>query len=143
MFRARKVAAALVAVFDSVATLLVLLGLGAGLDLALRVFGALGLGPDSGPFGLMLMTLAIVAGVFALGSLVFTAYSIAVAPQIVMFVGLTHATFGLDHIRAGGDRDPALVVAGRRRFRWLTLPALLTFLLGLLGIAAVLVRLGR
>jgi len=106
VFRARKLAAALVAVFDTVATLLVLIGLSAGLDVALRIFGAIGLGPGSGPVGLILMTFAIVAGVFALGTLVYTAYAIALAPQIVMFVGLTHATYGLDHVRPGGDRDP-------------------------------------
>ena len=48
VFRARKLAAALVAVFQTIAFLLVLLGLGAGLDVALRVFDALGLGADSG-----------------------------------------------------------------------------------------------
>lgn len=143
VFRARKVAAALVAVFDTVATLLVLVGLSAGLDVALRIFGALGLGPDSGPVGLTLMTIAIVAGVFALGTLVYTAYSIAVAPQIVMFVRLTHATFGLDHVRPGGDRDPAVVQAGRHRFRWLTRPLLLMFLAGAVGLVAILVILAR
>ena len=28
-----------------------------------------------------------------------------------MFVGLTHATFGLDHVRPGGERDPAPIAA--------------------------------
>ena len=44
VFRARKLAAALVAIFQTIAVLLIVLGLGAGLDLALRVFDALGLG---------------------------------------------------------------------------------------------------
>ena len=67
VFRARKVAAAVVAVFETAATMLVLVGLLAGLDIAVRIFSALGLGPESGPVGLTLMTLGILAGVFALG----------------------------------------------------------------------------
>ena len=139
VFRARKVAAALVAVFETAATLLVLVGLSAGLDIAVRIFGALGLGTNSGPAGLVLMTLGIMAGVFALGTLIYTAYAIAVAPQIVMFVGLTRATYGLDHVRPGGDRDPALIRPGRRRFRWMTIPMLIAFALGLIGLGAFVV----
>ncbi len=138
VFRARKVAAAMVAVFETAATLLVVVGLSAGLDIAVRIFGALGLGTSSGPAGLTLMTIGIMAGVFALGTLVYTAYAIAVAPQIVMFVGLTRATFGLDHVRTGGDRDPATIRPDRRRFRWLTIGMLIAFAGGLLGLAAFL-----
>jgi hypothetical protein len=141
VFRARKMAAAVVAVFETAATLLVLLGLLAGLDIAVRIFGALGLGTGSGPAGLTLMTLGIMAGVFALGTLVYTAYGIAVAPQIVMFVGLTRATFGLDHVRPGGDRDPATPRPGRRRFRWLTIGMLIAFAAGLIGLGAFMLML--
>ncbi len=73
VFRARKLAAAVVAVFETVAVLLVALGLGAGLDIALRGFDALGLGADSGPVGLTLIALGIVVGVFAFGTLIYTA----------------------------------------------------------------------
>jgi hypothetical protein len=139
VFRARKLAAAVVAVFETAATVLVLVGLLAGLDIAIRIFGALGLGTSSGPAGLVLMTLGILAGVFALGTLIFTAYAIAVAPQIVMFVGLTRATFGLDHVRPDGERDPATVRPGRRRFRWLTIPMQIAFASGLVGLGACLV----
>ena len=139
VFRARKLAAVLVAVFETIATLLVLLGLGAGLDIAIRIFGALGLGTGSGPAGLTLMTVGVIAGVFALGTLIFTAYGIVVAPQIVMFVGLTHATWGLDHVRPGGDLDPAIPRAGQRRFRWLTAPLLAGVIVGGLGLLAFLV----
>ena len=139
VFRARKLAAALVAVFETAATLLVVVGLSAGLDIAVRIFGALGLGTGSGPAGLALMTLGIMAGVFALGTLVYTAYAIALAPQIVLFVGLTRAPVGLDHVRPGGDRDPAIARPGRRRFRWLTIGMLVAFGGGLLGLAAFLV----
>jgi hypothetical protein len=138
VFRARKLAAAVVAVFETAATVLVVLGLVAGLDIAVRIFGALGLGAGSGPAGLTLMTFGIMAGVFALGTLVYTAYGIAVAPQIVMFVGLTRATLGLDHVRPGGDHDPATMRPGRRRFRWLTIPMLIAFAVGLIGLGAFL-----
>jgi len=104
VFLARKSAAALVAGFETVAILLILVGLSAGLDIVLRVLDALGLGPDAGPVGLALMTVLIVATVFAGGTLLFTVYAITVAPQVVMFVGLTHATMGLDHVRPGGWR---------------------------------------
>jgi hypothetical protein len=142
VFRARKLAAALVAVFETVAVLLVVLGLGAGLDIALRLFDALGLGSDSGPAGLTLITLGVVVGVFALGTLVYTALAISVAPQVVMFVGLTRATIGLDHVRPGGDRDPAAVRVSGGRFRWLTIPMRIGFVSGVIGLVAALVILG-
>jgi hypothetical protein len=131
-------AAALVAVFETVATILVLIGLVAGLDIAVRIFGALGLGTNSGPAGLTLMTLGIVAGVFALGTLIYTAYAIAVAPQIVMFVGLTRATFGLDHVRSGGDRDPVAMNPSHRRFRWLTVGMTIAMVAGMVGLVVFL-----
>ena len=141
LFRARKLAAVLVAVFETVAVLLVAVGLSAGLDLALRLFGALGLGPESGAAGLALVTLGIMAGVFALGTLIYTALAISIAPQVVMFVGLTHATFGLDHVRPGGDRDPASARPGTRRFRWLSLPLLGGLILAAIGLAGFLATL--
>ena len=134
VFGARKLAAAVVAVFESLAILLVLLGVGAGLDIALRVFDALGLGIDSGAAGLAVIALGIVVGVFALGTLIYTALAISLAPQVVMFVGLTRATIGLDHVRAGGDRDPAIDRPGRPRFHWLTIPMRIGIALGILGI---------
>jgi hypothetical protein len=138
VFRARKTAAVLVAVFETFAVLLVYLGLGAGLDVALRVSDSLGIGVASGPAGLALVTIGITVGVFALGTLVYTALAISVAPQIVMFVGLTRATFGLDHVRPGGDRDPAVGRAGQRPFRWLTITMLLGFVAGVGALAGVL-----
>ena len=136
VFRARKLAAALVAVFETVAVLLVILGLGAGLDIALRVFDALGLGSDSGTAGLIVITIGIIVGAFALGTLIYTALAISVAPQVVMFVGLTHATIGLDHVRPGGDRDPSTTVPGRSPFRWLTIPMRVAFILAVMGLVA-------
>ena len=69
----------------------------------------------------------IVAVVFAFGTLLFTVYALTVAPQVVMFLGLTHATFGLDRVRPGGDRTTRTPRRGRRRFRWFTRPMLLGF----------------
>jgi hypothetical protein len=136
VFGARRLAAALVAVFETLAVLLVVLGLGAGLDVVIRVVDALGLGADSGPVGLALIVLGVVAGVFALGTLIYTALAISVAPQVVMFVGLTRATIGLDRVRPGGDRDPAARDGRGRRFRWLTLPMRVGFASGALGLVA-------
>jgi hypothetical protein len=134
VFRARKIAAALVAIFQTIAFLLVLLGLSAGLDVALRVFDALGLGTDSGPAGLILVIVGIVVGVFAFGTLIYTALAISLAPQMVMFVGLTRATFGLDHVRPGGGHDPMTVRPGQRRFRWVTRTMLAGFIAGIVGL---------
>jgi hypothetical protein len=55
-----------------------------------------------------------------------------------MFVGLTRATIGLDHVRPGGDRDPATVRPGRRRFRWLTIPMLIALAVGVMGLGVFL-----
>ena len=71
--------------------------------------------------------------------LLFTVMATTIAPQVVMFVGLTHATIGLDRVRAGGRDDPETRRPGVARFRWFTLPMLLTFALGaiVLGFAVV------
>jgi hypothetical protein len=80
----------------------------------------------------------IVAGMFAVGTLVFTVYALTIAPQVVMFVGLTHATYGLDTVRPGGRDDPdAAPRTGSWRFRWYPRPMLLGFVLGGIGLAAV------
>ncbi len=134
VYRARKVAAAVVALFEAAAVLLILLGLSAGLDIAFRVFSALGLGADSGPAGLLLVTAGIVAVTFAFGTLVYTVTAISLAPQVVMFLGLTHATFGLDHVRPGGDRDPMVRDPRRSRFRVFTRPLLLGVLVAWVGL---------
>ncbi len=131
VFRVRKLAAMVVVAFETVALLLVFLGATTGLDVVLRVLGALGLGVESGPAGLALMTGGIVAAVFAFGTLVFTVIGITVAPQVVMFVGLTHATMGLERVRAGGVDDPdAPHRPGRPRFRTWTRLMLVGFFFG-------------
>lgn len=141
VFRVRKAAAILVALFESIAQLLILLGLAAGLDVALRILSSLGLGVDSGTAGLALTTLMIVAGVFALGTLIFTVSVISIAPQVVMFVGLTHATMGLDHVRPGGDRDPDVPRHGQPGFRRFTRPMVFGFGLEIVGLLGALTAL--
>jgi hypothetical protein len=138
LFNARRSSAVIVAGFETVTALLLLLGLGAGLDLVARFVGVLGLGPTSGPLGLAIVTMLIVAGMFAVGTLVFTVYALTIAPQVVMFVGLTHATYGLDTVRPGGRDDPdAAPRPGTWRFRWYPRAMLLGFVLGGIGLAAV------
>ncbi len=137
VFRARKLAAALAAIFETTAILLVFLGFSAGSDIALRVLDSLGLSLDSGPAGFLLIAFGLLVGVFALGTLIYTAFAISVAPQVVMFVGLTHATFGLDHVRPGGDRDPEAPRDRARPFHWVTWPMRIAFALGILGLVGV------
>jgi hypothetical protein len=142
LFRARRVAAFVVVTFETIAALLIFLGATTGLDIALRLLDAMGLGFDSGPAGLALVTGGIVVGIFAFGTLVFTVVGITVAPQVVMFVGLTHATIGLDPVRSGGADDPdAPVRPGRPRFRMWTRPLLTGFFIGGLLLAVVVVAL--
>jgi hypothetical protein len=143
LFNARRWSAVIVAGFETVATLLLLLGISSGLDLVIRVVGVLGLGPTSGPVGLAIVTMLIVAGVFAAGTLLFTVYALTIAPQVVMFVGLTHATYGLDTVRRAGRDDPdAVPGSGVRRFRWYTRPMLLGFALGGIGLAVFVASVG-
>jgi hypothetical protein len=130
VFRARKLAASIVVVFETITALLLVLGLGAGLDVVLRVFTALGLGVGSGPAGVAVTVVALVAIVFAFGTLLFTVMAITIAPQVLMFVGLTHATIGLDRVGAGGPDDPDTRRPGVARFRWLTLTMLFAIAMG-------------
>jgi hypothetical protein len=136
--RARKVAAVVLALLPAAFGLLVLIAFEAGVDVALRSIDALGLGSDSGPAGLAILTVLIVGLVFAAGTLLLTAAGIIYAPQVVMFVGLTHATMGLDAVRPGGDRAVEPPAPGTPRFRWLTRPLLLGMGLGAIGLAGFL-----
>ena len=143
VFRARKLAAAIVVVFETITALLVVFGVSAGLDVVLRLFDTLGLGPDAGPIGLAATTIGVVAVTFAFGTLVFTVMAITVAPQVVMFLGLTHATVGMDRVRPGGPDDPDVRHPGRPRFRWLTRAMLLAFALGAVGLTVTLATMVR
>jgi hypothetical protein len=136
--RARKIAALILAILPSVYGLLVVIALEAGIDVAARAMDALGLGLDSGPLGVALITVLIVMVTFALGTLLYTVTAIVYAPQVVMFVGLTRATMGLDRVRPGGDRDPDRHGPQRPPFRWLTRPMLAGFVLGAVALAGFL-----
>lgn len=59
--------------------------------------------------------------------------AITLAPQAVMFVGLTHATIGLDHVRPGGRDDPE---RARPPFRTLTMPVIIGFGIGFILLVA-------
>ncbi len=127
--RARWSAAAVIVTFEAIAALLILFGLSAGADLLLRAFGVLGIGPDSGPAGLAIATVGVVAAVFAVGTLLYTVTALTVAPQVVMFVGLTHATGGLDR------------VDGARTARFFSRPMLLGVVLAVVLLAILVVSL--
>jgi hypothetical protein len=135
---ARKVAAVVLAVLPTIYGLLILVAFEAGLDLAIRAVEALGLGSDSGPAGIAIVTVLILMVVFALGTLLFTASAIIYAPQVVMFVGLTRATMGLDAVRPGGRRAVDRSGPGNPRFLWLTRPMLVAFAFGGLALAGFL-----
>jgi hypothetical protein len=141
VFQARKWSAAIVALFEALATLIVLVGIGAGLEIVLGLFDAIGLDAGSGALGLAIIAAGIVVGTFALGTLIYTALAISVAPQVVMFVGLTRATIGLDHVRPHGDHDPAIRRTGRRAFHWITIPLWIGLAIGLIGLVGVLTSL--
>ena len=125
LFSARRLSAVVVSLFALAAQYLTLFGAFAALDLIARIFESLHLGPESGDLGIAGITFVIVAVVFAIGSLLFTVAAIAAAPQVVMFLALTHATYGLDSVTA--DTPP-----GRQTFRWLTLPMRVSIALGVL-----------
>jgi len=135
LFRARKAVGLVLAILPTAFQFLLLFGLSAGLDVVLRIISALGLGTDSGTIGLALLTVFVVAGVFAFGTLLFTASAIIVAPQVVMFVGLTRTIVGLEAVRPGGSHDPEGHGSRERAFRWLTRPMLAAFAFGAFGLA--------
>lgn len=147
LFSARRRAALVVSLFALVAQLLTVVGLLAGLDVVFRLFDGLGLGPAAGDVGVALTTVLVIAIVFASGTLLFTIAALAVAPQVVMFLALTHATPGLERVRAGSagttTGDPGRVSPPRARFRWLTRPMLAAMAVGALAAAGGLAALNR
>jgi hypothetical protein len=123
LFRARPASAVVVSLFALAAQYLTVFAALAGVDIIARVFESLNISAGSGDLAIALITLAILAGVFALGSLMFTVTALGAAPQVVMFLALTHTTLGLDSV-------PPIATADGR-FRWLTAP---TGVLSALGI---------
>jgi hypothetical protein len=130
LFRAAKATGVVVALFEFGAQLLVAFGLLAGVDLVLRAVEATGFSADHAA-GAALAIVLIVALVFATGSLLFTVAAVAIAPQVVAFVALTHAAPGLERI--GGEDG---------RFRWLTRPLIAAAAVGAIALAGGLAALG-
>lgn len=90
---ARKTLAVVVTLFGLLSQLLVVLGLGVGLDVLLRLGIGTGLDADVPP---ALVVAVATALVFALGTLVFLVEAIAAAPAVFAFAALTHYTNGLE-----------------------------------------------
>ena len=139
LFSARRRSALVVSIIGLAAQFITLAGLSAAADVLAKAFAALGLGPDSGTIGVALITVIVIAAVFALGSLLFTVGALALAPEVVMFTALTHAAPGLDEVRppaAPPGESLLATTAGQQPFRWITLPLLATIAMG--GAALVL-----
>ena len=96
--------------------------------------------PDAGPAGLVLTTIGVAAVVFASGTLLYTVMALTVAPQVVMFLGLTHATIGIERVAPGGPDDPDRP-RGPAGPRFRVFPRLmqLAFVLGAIGLIGLLV----
>lgn len=133
MARVRWRIALVVAIAETLAQTLLVFGLLAALDIVSRVAGVLGLGLESGTATTYLTLVVAMLVVAAVGSLVFTVSALAVAPQVVAFVGLTGYGGGLDGARDG---------AGVRRVRWVSIPmavgAAMAILASLAGVSSVL-----
>jgi hypothetical protein len=95
LFRAAKVTAVVVALFEFGAQLLVAFGLAAGLDLVIRGVDAIGVDATN-ELGSAITIALIVVLLFATGSLLFTVAAVAIAPQVVAFVALTHSAPGIE-----------------------------------------------
>lgn len=129
LFRARKVAALVVALFAWSAQLLTGVGLGAALDLVLRATDFTSLFASTDPVPTVIAGLVLLSLVFAVGTLLFTVTAISLAPQVVMFLALTHVAPGLDAARMAPS-------AGTPRFRWLTRPYILLVIVAV-GVLAI------
>ncbi len=133
LFRARPASAVVVSLFELAAQYLTLFAASAGLDLVARVFESIHFSPIASDITIALTTLVILAAVFALGSLMFTVAALAAAPQVVMFLALTHTTLGLDTVRSA-THVPAFTEP--RRFRWLSWPIVILVAIGLVCVVA-------
>lgn len=133
MARVRWRIALVVAIAETLTQTLLILGLLAALDIVARVADVLGLGLDSGTATTYLTLVVAMLVVAAIGSLLFTVSALAVAPQVVAFVGLTGYTGGLDAAQDGPTT---------RRVRWVSVPmgigAAVAILASISGISSIL-----
>jgi hypothetical protein len=106
LFRARPRLALMVTLFGIASQLVLLLAIGAGLDIVARGIELAPGGVLETPLAGMLVAAALV---FAAGTLVFVAEAIAATAQVHAFVALTHYALGLE----GGRRAPL-----RKRWPW-------------------------
>ncbi|HYM84811.1 MAG TPA: hypothetical protein VEY67_11740 [Candidatus Dormibacteraeota bacterium] len=122
--RVRWRLAVVAAIAEALTQTLLILGLGAGLDVIATLATGLGLGIESGPLGTFATLALALLGTAAVGSLWFTVAAIAAAPQVVAFVGLTRYTAGMDAARDG---------SATRGVRWVSIPMAIGIVLGLLA----------
>ncbi len=103
---------------------------GVAVDLLSRFGSTLHLGFDS-TAGTLALTVLVLAGVLALGSLTFTLAALRGAPQVVAFLGITGYGAGLDRSRGPSD--------GKRSERWVSIPMEIGIFVGVLaGVLAIL-----
>jgi hypothetical protein len=127
--RARWRLALLVASTGAVGAFIQAFALGAGLDMFARVGTAAGLGLDGPAPVAMVTVLVVLVALVAIGSLVVTIAALIVAPQVLVFLGMTGYSTGLDR---------AITATGG--YRWSPTPRLVTLpmvvLIGLSVLAA-------
>jgi hypothetical protein len=95
----------LVASAGAAVSLIQVFALGAATDIVARVATAVGLSLFGPPPVAVLTGGVVLAGLVALGSLYFTVLALSLAPQVVVFVGLTGATDGLDRALADHEAE--------------------------------------
>jgi len=125
LFRARPRIALVVTLFALVTAAIQSFAFSGGADLAVRVADFLHLGEGSS--SLILPGIVVLALIVAFGSLTFTIAAIVAAPQVAAFLGLTFYSGGLEKAR--------VVVEGRRRVRWVSIPMTIV----MVGLALVVV----
>jgi hypothetical protein len=124
LFRARKQAGLVVALFAFAGQFIVVGGLFAGADLVIRAFEALDLAGLEPGLHALISIVAILVFVFAIGSLIATVSALEIAPQVLMFVALTHVAPGLETVDRPGDVRP----------RTITGPMVIVLAIGLLAL---------
>jgi hypothetical protein len=120
--RARWRLALMVAFFAAVFSSIQVFGLAAGVDLLIRIGGALGLGLTTDAVHQAATIGVLLAAIAAAGSLVFTVGALLATPQVVAFLGLTYYEGGLDRAET----------AAAGSFRWVTRPMVAGIAVGLL-----------